>query len=106
MLAKKLKPFSDGEFVKEFIDILVEKICPDISSQLASISLSRRTVVRRIRMSEQSSSVLSRIASFQFFSLALDESTNASDTAQLAVFIRGIDSEFTITEEKMKMRDF
>jgi hypothetical protein len=104
-LAKKLKSFSDGEFVKECMDILVENICPEKSSQFASISLSRRTVVRRIHeMSENvSSSLRSRIASFQFFSLALDESTDASDTAQLAVFIRGIDSEFTITEELLSL---
>ncbi|KAG8235640.1 hypothetical protein J437_LFUL013631 [Ladona fulva] len=30
---------------------------------------------------------------------ALDESTDATDTAQLAIFIRGIDKEFNITEE-------
>ena len=34
-----------------------------------------------------------------FFSLAWDEGTDASDTAQLSVFTRVIDSEFTITEE-------
>ena len=28
LLAKKLKPFSDGEFVKECLDILVENIYP------------------------------------------------------------------------------
>ena len=31
VLAKKLRPFSDGELVKEFMDILVEKICPEKS---------------------------------------------------------------------------
>jgi len=31
--------------------------------------------------------------------LALDESTDLSDTAQLAIFIRGIDFNFNITEE-------
>ena len=35
---------------------------------------------------------------FSFFSLAFDENTDAIDTVQLAVFIRGTDSEFTITE--------
>ena len=46
--AKKLKQFSDSKFVKEYIDILVENICPEKSSQFVNISLSRRTVVRRI----------------------------------------------------------
>ena len=43
LLAKKLKPFNDGEFVKECKDILVENICPEKSSQFVNISLSRRT---------------------------------------------------------------
>ena len=105
LLAKKLKPFSDGEFVKECMDIVVENVCPEKRSQFANISLSRRTVVRRIHeMSENIlSSLQSRIASFQFFSLAMDESTDACDTAQLAVYIRGIDSEFTITEELLSL---
>ena len=46
---------------------------------------------------------MSRMASLQFCSLALDESTDASDTAQLDVFIRGIDCEFTITEELLSL---
>ncbi|KAG8234409.1 hypothetical protein J437_LFUL012794 [Ladona fulva] len=40
-----------------------------------------------------------RCATFNFYSIALDESTDATDTAQLAIFIRGIDKEFNITEE-------
>ena len=35
---------------------------------------------------------------FDFFSLACDESTDASDTAQLLVFLRGVDDEMNITE--------
>jgi hypothetical protein len=31
--------------------------------------------------------------------LALDESTDTLDTAQLLIFVRGIDAEFEITEE-------
>ena len=76
MLAKKLKPFSDGKFLKKCMDILVENIYPDKSSQSSEPH-----------------------RQFSVFSLALDESTDANDTVQLAVFIRGIDSEFTITEE-------
>ena len=29
LLAKKLNPLSDGEFVKECMDILVDNICPE-----------------------------------------------------------------------------
>ena len=106
LLANKLKPFSDGEFVKECMDILVENMCPEGSSQLANISLSRWTVVRRIHeMSKNiSNSLRSRIASFKvLLSHALDDGTDASDTAQLAVFIPGFGSEFTITEELLSL---
>ena len=36
---------------------------------------------------------------FKYFSLAFDESTDANDTAQLAIFIRGITDNFGVIEE-------
>ena len=33
----------------------------------------------------------------------LDESVNVEDTAQLAIFVRGINSEFIITEELVEL---
>lgn len=36
---------------------------------------------------------------FEYFSLALDESTDITSTAQLLIFIRGVDKDFNITEE-------
>ena len=41
---------------------------------------------------------------FVFFSLALDESTDAVDTAQLAIFVRGVDLSGTVTEELLTVR--
>ena len=44
-----------------------------------------------------------RAACFMWFSVALDESIDVSDTAQLVVFIRGIDAEVNIIEELASM---
>jgi len=40
-----------------------------------------------------------KINLFNFFSLAMDESTDVCDTAQLLIFIRGIDDSFNVYEE-------
>ncbi|GBP56500.1 General transcription factor II-I repeat domain-containing protein 2A [Eumeta japonica] len=45
-----------------------------------------------------------RMAGFESFSIALDESTDLSDTAQLAIFIRGVDKDFTVTEELLALQ--
>ncbi|XP_060846546.1 general transcription factor II-I repeat domain-containing protein 2A-like [Rhopalosiphum padi] len=41
---------------------------------------------------------------FKYFSLALDESTDITDTAQLLIIIRGIDINFNITEELASLK--
>jgi len=38
-------------------------------------------------------------ANFESYALAMDESTDATDKAQLAIFSRGTDNEWNITEE-------
>ncbi|GBP49832.1 General transcription factor II-I repeat domain-containing protein 2B [Eumeta japonica] len=45
-----------------------------------------------------------RMAGFESFYIALDESIDLSDTAQLAIFIRGVDKEFTVTEELLALQ--
>ncbi|GBP57833.1 General transcription factor II-I repeat domain-containing protein 2 [Eumeta japonica] len=45
-----------------------------------------------------------RMAGFESFSIALDESTDLSDIAQLAIFIRGVNKEFTVTEELLALQ--
>ena len=38
-----------------------------------------------------------------FYSLALDESTDQTDTAQLAIFVRGVDSNFDVFEKLLSI---
>jgi len=40
-----------------------------------------------------------KVKSFVVFTVALDESTDISDIAQLAIFIRGVDETLFVTEE-------
>ena len=43
------------------------------------------------------------VPSFQLFSLALDESTDIDDTAQLLIFVQGISENIDITKELLSM---
>ena len=45
------------------------------------------------------SQLKNKVKSFVMFSVALDESTDTADTAQLAIFIRGVDETLSVTEE-------
>jgi hypothetical protein len=45
-----------------------------------------------------------KIAILEAFSIALDDSTDVSDRAQLAIFIQGVDADFNITEELLSLQ--
>ncbi|CAK1588278.1 unnamed protein product [Parnassius mnemosyne] len=49
-LAKALKPFAEGEFIKECMLEVFCILCPEKKNEFEKISLSRRTVVRRIEI--------------------------------------------------------
>ena len=65
------------------------------------VSLSRNTIADRVK--ELAGNLTTQLAeetrSYQTFSLAVDESTDNTDTAQLSIFIRGVKADFTISEE-------
>ncbi|XP_067940344.1 general transcription factor II-I repeat domain-containing protein 2-like [Watersipora subatra] len=78
-----------------------EQVCPDQLETFKIISLSRNTIVSRVK--ELADSLEAQLAeetrSYIAFSLAVDESTDNTDTAQLSIFIRGVKPDLTITEE-------
>ena len=91
IVARRMKPFTDGDFIKECLLAVVDSVCPEQRSAFEK-SLSSRTVRRRIEdMSDNvHDSLKTRSSNLVAFSLALDESTDTKDTAQLSVFIRGV----------------
>jgi len=91
--------------VKECLEAVVKDILPDKSELFSKISLSRQTVRRRINdiSNEIILGLHNRIRDFKYFSLAFDESTDISDSAQLVVFIRGVNESFQVTEEMLNL---
>ncbi|KII67030.1 General transcription factor II-I repeat domain-containing protein 2 [Thelohanellus kitauei] len=107
-IAKHSKSFKEGEFIKECLLDISNVICPEYKNDYESICLSRRTVVRRINMMacDIKKTLKEQISRLKSFSIALDESIDASDTAQLAVFLRGVDINFNIIEELLALHSF
>lgn len=105
LIAKKLRPHVEGEFVKECMVAAAELIAPDKVKLFQSVSLSRRTISDRITdLAQDIKNTLKGSAEdFQFFSLACDETTDITNTAQLAVFVRGINAEFDTREELLSL---
>jgi len=100
-LMKHGKPFSDGEIVKKCLIIAAEESTPDHKSFFAAIPLTRNTVADRAdNIGDELEANLKNLCKrFVAFSIALDESTDIVDTAQLAVFIRGVTVELEVYEE-------
>ena len=104
-LAKASKPFSEGQFLKECMVETAGLLCPESKGKFEQISLSRKTVTRRVELIDKdiAGKLNKKAESFKFYSLALDESNDIKDTAQLLIFIRGISDSFEITEEFLTM---
>uniref|UniRef100_G3N7N2 DUF4371 domain-containing protein n=1 Tax=Gasterosteus aculeatus TaxID=69293 RepID=G3N7N2_GASAC len=70
-----------------------EIVCPEKRQAFANISLTRNTVTDRIAdlSADLDSQKKHKVKSFVAFSVAIDESTDITDVAQLAIFIRGVD---------------
>ena len=101
IIAKHCKPFSDGEYIRECLMVAAEDITPGKKEAFSRISITRNTVASRIvELGQDIERQLNqKCADFQAFSLSFDESTDIGDTAQLCIFLRGVDKSFKVHEE-------
>jgi hypothetical protein len=106
IIAQKGRPFTGGEFVKRCFMSMTGELFPEKKKCVSGVSLSACTVTRRIDdIGDFTLSCLkNKCQSFTKFSLALDESTDTCDTAQLLIFVQGIEAEFEIAEELARLQ--
>ncbi|KAG1935508.1 SCAN domain-containing protein [Pimephales promelas] len=101
MIAKAGKPFKEGKFIKNCMLLAASKVCPEKKGQFSDISLSANTVAERI--SDLSENIYHQLREkaerFCAYSVALDESTDNTDTAQLGIYVCGVDDNFEVIEE-------
>ncbi|XP_049794777.1 general transcription factor II-I repeat domain-containing protein 2-like [Schistocerca nitens] len=100
-IATSGKPFSMEPLVKLCMVAVAECLFPREVQAIEGVCLSKQTMSCRIldMAADLDTQFRKKAESFVAFSLALDESTDISDCAQLAVFVRGVDMELQVTEE-------
>ena len=100
------KPYSDGELVKRCLIDVVKCIHPGKETDYSSIALSRNTIQRRQDdITKQLTLCLQTKVNEEatLFSLAIDESTDIKDSAQLLIFIRSLCPNFELCEDLLSM---
>uniref|UniRef100_A0A8C4SXG7 SPIN-DOC-like zinc-finger domain-containing protein n=1 Tax=Erpetoichthys calabaricus TaxID=27687 RepID=A0A8C4SXG7_ERPCA len=105
LIASNAKPYTEGDFIKQCIVRAAEIVCPEKAKAFKDISLTRNTVADRIddmagNLREQ---FRNKSIELECFSIAIDESTDVTDIAQLAIFIRACDTNLEITEELLEL---
>jgi len=88
-----MKPYSDGNFVKQCLIDVAEEMCPEMVQEYEKLSLSRWTIARRIDelAGNICDTLKDKVKNFVSWSFAIDESTDEKYTAQLAISIKGVD---------------
>ena len=102
VIAKDKRPLIDGDFVQKCMMAVVEAVCSEKIILFSDVSFLARTITRRIREIFDNVKYNQKdcFEDLQFFSIAIDEST---DTAQLAVFVSGRDGDFHVVENFVQL---
>lgn len=104
-IAKANRPFNEGEFVKNCMLKVCDLVWPEKNQTFLNGSLSRNRVADcTCELATNLYDQLMEKAKDLVFSLAVDENYDTSDTAQLSVFIRGVDSNLCVTEELLGLK--
>ncbi|GFY30172.1 general transcription factor II-I repeat domain-containing protein 2 [Trichonephila clavipes] len=111
LLAKKKKPFIDVKIMKEAMLVAADSLFDDFKNKteilgaINMLQLSARTATRRIELiaSNLEAKLANDVETCEFFSIQLDESTDAVDTAQLAILVKMVFDDFSTKEEFMKI---
>ncbi|KAJ1117630.1 hypothetical protein NDU88_005827 [Pleurodeles waltl] len=107
LLAKHKKPFTEAELVKKCFlsaaEILFENYSnkSSILKEIGALQLSDSTCARRIEAMGENiqEQVIKAVRESPFFSIAMDESTDLGDVAQLLVWVRYLDQSLHPKEE-------
>lgn len=103
-IAKAGKSYSEGEFWKMCAEEVFENCFgnhgKETAEMVSKIALSRQTVVERISNMSKfvTQKVKVQIESCVYFSVAIDESTDNKNIAQLMIFVKTINENFEICE--------
>uniref|UniRef100_A0A3Q3WPK1 DUF4371 domain-containing protein n=1 Tax=Mola mola TaxID=94237 RepID=A0A3Q3WPK1_MOLML len=87
-IARAAKCFSEGAFLKHCMLKVCEQMCPDQMQAFNSISQTRKTIANQVK--ELADSLTAQLA---------EVTTDNTDTAQLSIFIRGVNNDLTVSEE-------
>lgn len=93
ILAKAMVPYSHAEIVKDCVIEMTQTLFPnkpEILEKIKAVPLSRKTATHRIEnISDHLRDTLQKhLAKSEYYSIAIDESTDIMDVAQMAVFVR------------------
>lgn len=99
ILAKKKRPFTDSETVKDCMLAVVDEVLIDakvkasVTSTIKDIPLSDTTNIRRVEIlaTDVFDTLLGDLKKVDFMSIAVDESTDKTDIAQLCMYVRFYD---------------
>ena len=102
LMAEKKRPMVEGEEIINPALQIVTKYLGDKASTFATgLPLSDSTMTRRVEMmlEDVSEQLIQSQEDAVFSSIALNESTDATDTAQLAIFGKVVDQELNVKKE-------